>query len=229
MIKENLNLLFDFFLPRICLVCKNKILNSDKILCSDCFNKLEIAQHDRLDFEFERKFLSDKIVHDFQAAFVFQENTPIRQIIHEFKYEDKFIIGKYLGIKVSELLREKIVNWKADIITEVPLHSLRKAERGYNQAEIIAMEIGKRIGIKFNGNILKRIKFTETQTKLNLTDRRENIKDAFKLKKQKLVKNKNIILVDDVITTGATISECAKVLKDNGAKNIYALSVAIAD
>lgn len=229
MIKENLNLLFDFFLPRICLICKNKILNSDKILCSDCFNKLEIAQYDRLDFEFERKFLSDKIVHDFQAAFVFQENTPIRQIIHEFKYEDKFIIGKYLGKKVSELLREKIVDWKADIITEVPLHSLREAERGYNQAEIIAMEIGKRIGIKFNGNILKRIKFTETQTKLNLTDRRENIKDAFKLKKQKLVKNKNIILVDDVITTGATISECAKVLKNNGAKNIYALSVAIAD
>lgn len=229
MIKENLNLIFDFFLPRICVICNGKIINSEKILCYDCFNKMAVPSHERLKSEFGRKFLSDKIINDFQSAFVFLNETPVRQLIHELKYDGKFIIGKYLGKKVSEMLREKINDWKPDIITEVPLHKLRKAERGYNQAEIIAKEIGRQIKIIHCNSILQRIRFTESQTKFNISERKENIKGAFKLKKQKLIKNKNIILVDDVITTGATISECAAVLKNNGAKNIYALSIAIAD
>ncbi len=229
MIIENFNHLLDFFLPRICINCNKKIIDSEKVICSDCFNQLEKATQERINLEYERKFRKENIVKDFQSAFIFLDETPIQKIIHELKYNGKFHIGKYLGEKVSEILNDKLSTWNADLIITIPLHSLRKAERGFNQAEIIAEEIGKIIGINYSKNILKRTRFTETQTHLNLLERKENMINAFKLKNRKIINDKNIILVDDVITTGATVSECARILKNNGAKNIYALSVAIAD
>lgn len=229
MIKENFQKLLDFFLPRICINCKSKILDNEKIICSNCFNLLQFASQERITLEYERKFTKENIVKDFKSAFIFADETPIQNIIHELKYNGKFFIGKYLGKKVSEILMEKINNWNADLIIAIPLHSLRRAERGFNQADIIAKEIGENLKINYGKNILVRTRFTNSQTKLNLVERKQNMKDVFKLKNQKLIENKNIILVDDVITTGATVSECARILTDNGAKNIFALSVAIAD
>ena len=89
--------------------------------------------------------------------------------------------------------------------------------------------VGKNLDIALHTGIIKRKRFTQTQTKLTLEERKENISEAFSLRQKKIIKNKNIILVDDVITTGATITECGMLLKDHGAKNIYALSAAIAD
>ncbi len=179
--------------------------------------------------EFCRKFLNENIVKDFSSAFIFHDDSVIQKVIHKLKYQQEFSVGKTLGEKTAQILEDKLNTWNADLIMAIPLHRLRKAERGFNQAEIIAKTIGNCLKIKYVKNILLRKRFTQTQTKLNLKERKANMKDAFRIKRINKITDKNIILVDDVITTGATVSECAKILKENGASNIFALSVAIAD
>ncbi len=229
MFNNSLNFIIDIFLPRICIICNQSIKDEAKVICENCFNQFEIAGGDRIEKEFVRKFANDKLVGDFHSAFVFHEDSSIQKAIHELKYNNNFSIGSVLGFKTADLLENKLKEWKLDIVLPIPLHHLRKATRGYNQAELIAKAIGKRAKIKFYKGLLKRNRFTETQTKLDLVERKQNMSGAFSVRKTNLIKGKNILLIDDVITTGATISECAKMLLESGANQIYAASVAIAD
>jgi ComF family protein len=134
-----------------------------------------------------------------------------------------------LGKIVGKNLKEQIINWNVDIIVPVPLHSLRKFDRGFNQSKYIANGIGNEIGINVKSNILKRIRYTETQTNLTLKEREENISNAFQAKHKKMIEGNTFLLVDDIITTGATIKECGKVLLANCAVKVYACSAAIAE
>lgn len=147
--------------------------------------------------------------------------------MHALKYEKKFRAGIFLGEKIAEKFNEKIKKFSPDMIIPVPLHKLKKAERGYNQAFYIAEGIARLTGAKVKTGVLKRVKFTETQTQLNSEERRENVKSAFEVKKKNVLKNKNVILVDDVTTTGATTTEAARELKKYGAGKIMLLTVAI--
>ena len=106
---------------------------------------------------------------------------------------------------------------------------LKKADRGYNQSFYIAKGLGKELKIKVSESVIKRIKFTKSQTTMNLKERQENMGEAFRLRNKNKIFKKNILLVDDVITTGATTAECAKVFLDGGANKVYAASIAIAD
>jgi len=221
--------LFDFFLPRLCVSCKTKLATSEKFICSECSSKLEHPTQIRIQKEFSRKFRNDKIISEFASAFIFHNDSVIQELIHSLKYDKQFLVGKFLGQEITNNLKDKILEWNASLIIPVPLHALRKAERGFNQSEQIAKAIGKSFNIPLDTKSLKRSRFTKTQTKLTLAERKENMKKAFNLKANKKIKNQTIILIDDVITTGATITECARVLLENGANKIYALSVAIAD
>jgi ComF family protein len=107
------------------------------------------------------------------------------------------------------------------------LHHIRRAERGFNQSFYLANGIKSVLKIPTITNLLKRRRFTDSQTLLSIIERKENVRDAFSLKKNEKLSGKNILLLDDVITTGATISECGKVLLMAGAVKIYAVSVAI--
>jgi ComF family protein len=139
------------------------------------------------------------------------------------------MIGKYIGSLINDYLAEEIYKWRADFIIPVPLHRLKKAQRGYNQSEFIAKEISKLLDVKLKTNLIKRVKYTETQTSMNLIERRENMKDAFVQKNNADIKNRRIIILDDVTTTGATIEACGKILKEKGAAEIFALSAALTD
>jgi ComF family protein len=151
-----------------------------------------------------------------------------QNLIHELKYKKQFLIGNYLGRLINSELNEYIKSWEADLIIPVPLHQLKKAERGFNQSFYIAKSLSKETGIPVKHKLLKRVKYTQSQTKLNMEGRKANIEGVFKVKNPKEVKNKNIILLDDVITTGSTMNECAKTLQSKGAGEIFALSVALA-
>lgn len=221
--------LFDFFLPRICASCNTKLLLNERTICNNCLDNLELAKEQRLNNEFERKFKNENIISDFTSLYVFKTDSEIQNIIHSFKYNQQYQIGNFLGDQIVNHLSKTIKSWDADLIIPIPLHNLRKAERGFNQSETIAKSIGRNLAIAVNTGIIKRKRFTKTQTKLTLEERKKNISEAFSMKRKNIVKNKNIILVDDVITTGATISECGELLLDNGAKKIHALSAAIAD
>ena len=219
----------DFFLPRFCTSCKAKLPLTEETVCAYCFSKIQRAGEERLNHEFGRKFQSDKIISGFTSLFIFQKDKELQHIIHGLKYDGKFRIGIFLGKLLATELRSKFSEWKIDFIVPVPLHHLKRAERGYNQSEFLAKGMKSVLKIPVKSNFIKRNRFTETQTNLTLLERKENIKNAFSAKRKKIIKGKNILLLDDVITTGATIAECGRILLDNGAAKVYAASIAIAD
>lgn len=224
-----LNALFDFILPRYCVSCKSKLQLNQDSLCNDCYNQIQLSTKQRLQHEFERKFLSSGIVSDFYAPFIFEKDKELQHAIHALKYNNRFRVGIYLGKVLSEKIREAKPEWQFELIIPVPLHRLKKAQRGYNQSLFIAKGAGKNLGMNFSDRILKRIKYTESQTSMTLVERAENISGAFKVTNAKEIKDKSILIVDDVITTGATISECGRALINSGANKIYAASIAVAD
>jgi len=226
---KSINGFFDFFIPRYCPSCKEKLKLEENCICEECLSSIERADRSRLNSEYQRKFASTKIISGFTSLFVFEKDKALQLLIHSIKYNKRFLNAKYLGKFIGKNLKEQILNWNVDIIVPVPLHSLRKFDRGFNQSKYIANGIGNEIGINVKSNILKRIRYTETQTNLTLKEREENISNAFQAKHKKMIEGNTFLLVDDIITTGATIRECGKVLLDEGAARVYACSAAIAD
>lgn len=223
-----LNSFLDFLFPPFCHICKEKMGNS-KIVCEDCLSKIQHATSERIETEFNRKFRDAKIISEFCSLFVFEKDKEFQTLIHTLKYDGKLYVGKFLGQLIAVELKEKLQSWNCDIIIPVPLHPVKRAERGYNQSDFIAKGISSILKIPVSTKILKRKRFTQSQTTMTLTERKENIEGAFSLRNGVSVTGKKIILLDDVITTGATISECGRVLLNAGAEKVFALSAAIAD
>lgn len=223
------NALLDFIFPSFCASCKSKLSISERFVCPFCLSKIQIATIERIEHEFRRKFLSDLLISGFLSSYVFEKEKELQRILHELKYNGKFLLGKYLGEIVTKDTIEIMKSWNPSLLLPIPLHQLKKAERGYNQSDFICKGISNVLGIPYKTNILKRTRFTLSQTTMTLEERKQNIQEAFMLKKKNAIEGKRIIIVDDVITTGATITECAKLLLENGADKIYAFSIAIAD
>ncbi|MHB1687580.1 MAG: ComF family protein [Ignavibacteriaceae bacterium] len=221
--------IFDFFLPRFCASCKTKLLAGENVVCYNCLSKIRRADPIRIILEYERKFKESSIISDFYPLYIFEKEKEVQQIIHQLKYNQRFLIGMFLGENLGRAISNTIRQWQIDIVVPIPLHHLKKAERGYNQSLYIAKGLNKILRIPVNSRIIKRKKFTQSQTTMNLEEREQNIKDAFSIKKNSGVQNKNILLVDDVITTGATIRECGKLMLNYGANKVYAASIAVAD
>ncbi len=219
----------DFILPRFCCACERKLSTDQNTICDRCFSKIRHTSAARLQNEFEKKFGHKKIISDFFAPFVFETDRELQRVLHSFKYDKKFRTGIFLGNILALKLKEQKPHWQFDIILPIPLHQLKKAERGYNQSLFIAKGTEKIFNVNFSDQIVKRVRYTESQTQLNAKEREENISDAFRVRKNNIVAGKNILLLDDVITTGATISECGKTLLEAGANKVYAASIAIAD
>ena len=226
---SRLNLIFDFLLPRFCSSCNKKLTVDDKIICDSCFSEFENVEEELLKSEYNRKFRNDGLISDFYSAYIFRDKSPLEKLIHKLKYEQNYQIGRFLGEKIGHQIRLSFESWSADLIIPIPLHALKKAERGFNQSDEIAKGLSKTLKLAYSSRVVKRIRFTKTQTQFSLSERKENISNAFKVMRKKSINGKNIILVDDVITTGATTSECAKVLLNAGANKIYVVSVALAD
>jgi ComF family protein len=169
------------------------------------------------------------MVHQETNTFVFEKDKELQHTIHSLKYNNKFQVGIFLGKILAAKIQSNRPNWKIDLIIPIPLHQLKKAERGYNQSYYIAKGMSKFLNVPCSDRIVKRKKYTESQTTMTLTERQENISDAFKIRNKNVVNGKTILLIDDVITTGATVSECGTVLLKSGAKKIYSASIAIAD
>ena len=220
--------ILDFFLPRFCPSCKIKLLSGEKFICLSCLNKIKKIDKSRLEFEFNKKFLNQKIISGFTSFYLFEKDKELQHLIHSLKYNGKFLTGSFLGEVLGKKIKNELLSWNLNLILPIPLHQLKKAERGYNQSLYISKGLSKEINIPVGSGIITR-KYTQSQTTMNLLERQKNIEEAFKVKNKKKITGKNILLIDDVITTGATISECGKVLLDSGAKRVYAASVAVAD
>ena len=224
-----LSTIFDFILPRFCPACQKKLSLTEKLICDDCRETFVYTDEKLIQFEYERKFAQSKIITDFFPLLIFEKDSPLQHVIHQIKYQKKFLLAVELGEMLGNSLLKNKPTWHIDIILPVPLHSLKKAERGFNQSFYIAKGIKKVTQIPVSQSLLKRKRYTESQTQKNLIERAENMSEAFALKRSDKVAGKNVLLIDDVITTGATIRECGKILRECGAANIYAASIALAE
>jgi ComF family protein len=216
----------DYLIPRFCTVCNSSLKVNDKFICCSCRGSIQFLSDSKIESEFQRKFYPDKIVDDFTSLYIFDEGKALQKLIHELKYGKKFKIGIYLGHKLGHYKKKIIHSWNADFIIPIPLFTLKRVERGFNQSFYIAKGLSKETKIPIKNNLAKRTKNTISQTTLSLAERKENINEAFILNKIGKIQDKRVIILDDIITTGATVSELAKTLKNFGAFKVFTISVA---
>lgn len=212
-----------------CALCCNEIFDDDLLICDKCKIRLPYILGTKCLHCSEPipsgkyclrckglKFECDKIISPFSY------DDIIKSMVLGLKYHDKkqhaYMLGRYMAMCfVDEML-------PCDYITCVPLCAKRFKERGYNQAELIAEVFASYLNMPLCKDMLIRVKETITQTELNGEERRANMKGAFKVVNKEDVKDKIIVIVDDVYTTGATVNECAVALKSAGAKAVYAVT-----
>lgn len=230
---KNLKSIINWIFSDKCMCCSKEIEHNG-MFCPECFKNIVF-----IDFPFCKrcgKMLPTSYDSEMLCDFCFNQERPFdigrslfvynnqsRKIIMRIKKEaDENIARKCAGMLIKRY--ENVIN-RADLIIPVPSHFLRILKRGFNPATIIASYISKLSGIPMANNILKRIKRTEYQKNKTLVERTENVREAFKVTRQ-TVSGKNILLIDDVITTGATISACSKTLKESGANTVIFTTIA---
>jgi competence protein ComFC len=150
---------------------------------------------------------------------------PVDTIIHHFKYKRKIQLSVLLGRAMATIIRSDHVLKDADMIVPIPLFWWKYLRRGYNQAALLSQIVSEECAIKI-ADIMRRIKHTKTQTRLDEEARRRNVRNAFAVKNGE-IEDKTVLLIDDVLTTGATMNECARALKEAGAKEVYSCVAAI--
>lgn len=214
-----LETVLDFIFPPTCGFC-NKI--GEGYLCKNC--KRNIIHSDiylnQLDLYQDNHAFIDELFY------LFSYTGIIREKILQYKFEDK----AYLANSIYEFFmnNEKLYGFlkKYDIIIPIPISSLRKRERGYNQSELLSRKISAMVDIPMETQVLKKEKHNQPQSSLTKQQRKENVKNVYKVQNELKISNKNVLLLDDVYTTGATMSECAKILKGAGCQSVGALTIA---
>lgn len=150
----------------------------------------------------------------------------VRHLIHDFKYNKREYLRRPLADWLADTLDDpRIIATPIDALIPVPLHPMRQRERGYNQAQLLAELLAGDYHFPLLHN-LRRARYTQTQTSFDRSERMENLHDAFLVSDNAAVKNKNLVLVDDVLTTGSTLNECARTLLQAGAASVRAICVA---
>lgn len=230
----------DLFYPRKCLACKDVLApaESSKHVCAGCFAKIkfnvppfchacgrhleDLKTHKnlcpqclRLKFNFDRAFSPCSY------------DGVVKELIHEFKYKGKIRLAKPLGALMADFIREYSLPIEyIDHILPMPLSKTRLREREFNQAHHLSNHIASEFGKTILEGALIRTRHTRSQTELEIHERRKNILGSFKVAEPETVKNMNLLLVDDVLTTGATSSEAAGALKEAGANIVFVLTLA---
>ena len=222
--------IIDFFYPPVCIVCNSDRIPRSEKVCPQCWESIpRITQNMPQYKELCEILVRKKSAHELISCFLFTRKGAFRHIIHALKYR-KF---RSIGICLGQLIGTKLLDQHTefDIIVPVPLHRVKLRERGYNQSDLIAQGISSILHKPVVPGCLRRTKNTASQTTLSIEDRQQNMKNAFIIlpKQEHYVKAKSCLLVDDIITTGATVKACIAVLRRAGAARIIVVSSALAE
>lgn len=228
------NFLLDLLFPKFCLNCGKE----GSYLCQDCFSLIDTFKRQYCPFCSEPKIVLDgktcnscrkpKKLAGLYCA-VSYDNFIVKKLINQFKYEPyiKELSKPLTLLIVTHFINlNNLPNFKEFILIPVPLHKKKLKQRGFNQASEIGKELSKNLKVPLFDNVLIKIKQTLAQVELKKEQREKNIKGVFACQKPELVKNRKILLIDDIFTTGSTVEECARVLKTAGAKEIWGIAVA---
>jgi ComF family protein len=231
-----LEALVSLFYPPVCAVCGANVGPSE-YLCDACEAKAtrivppfcEICSEPfpgAITNAFTCANCGNRKLHFEAAVAAYRSRGIVRHVIHDFKYNKQLhlrhVVSRWLADALADV---RLRGWRFDALVPVPLHPARRRERGFNQAELLAEFVSERFSIE-SKPILERIRYTKTQTAFDRAERMENLRDAFRLRKNADVRGYRMLLIDDVLTTGSTLSECARVLKAAGAVSVHAATAA---
>ena len=210
-----LSTLLNFFYPRICLSCGNVLLQHERFLCLHCLLNLPETRYHEFDSSpLSLLFLGRVSVENVGAFLFYKKGNHTQKILHQLKYFGVKEVGFFLGQMYGTYLIQH-EKWKTvDLIIPIPLHKKKERKRGYNQSEWIAKGLSVGMQIPYNTKLLVRTEFTETQTRKSRFHRWENVKKVFQVVDADALKNKHILLCDDVLTTGATLEAAIQKLTE---------------
>ena len=221
----------DFIYPPVCFTCNRMLAEGETRVCNRCWGSfVRVTPDHPIWQEIEQRLSGEIRLSGLVSSYLFEKNSRLSEVIHLLKYSGIKSLGTKLGREIGDRFEEWNLTRGIDYLIPVPLHPLKKRERGYNQAEIIARGISEVTRIPVDASFLVRKKYTASQTRLDRSQRLENVAGAFAVRQTRMMDaaDRSFVLVDDVITTGATIGACMKILKSLGAAGVYASSVALA-
>lgn len=224
MVRELLHLFF----PRVCPGCSDALLRNEKLICRTCFVQLpQTAFHNNpFDNPINRLFWGRIPIYASSAFLYFRKSGVVQELLHALKYGNQPEIGTFLGAEYGKTLTNSNPFCSSDIILPIPLHGKRQQQRGYNQSAFFADGLSANLKIESSNAVLHRNDFQSSQTKKGRFERWQNVSTVFEVSKPEKVHNKHVLLVDDVITTGATIEACARQLLLSGASRVSVLCIA---
>lgn len=215
--------------PPSCVVCADvQISERTRFVCERCWRNVEQARIPLPRYAETDEACAAGIDLDLSAWYY---DGEIAALIPSMKYHNRPALAKILGELAAARIQPDLhaVLASSAVLAPVPLHPRRRRERGFDQSLLIAQALSKKWGITMMPKLLRRIRFTEKQVKLNAQERAQNVSGAFAIDKRFVATEDTVLLVDDVITTGATVSGCATILKAAGFERVYAITLARTD
>lgn len=202
--------IYDFIIPQIpeCVYCGTNKNLIDDYVCEEC----EIIKE---------KLKIEKENHEFLSCYYYDD--IIKKVIWNYKYNYNGYLADYIANEILKIFDKNAL--EADFITNVPLHRKKKRKRGFDQAKEICLCIEKKTGIPYKP-LLMRIRNTKAQAYLSMSERKQNVKNAFKINNKEKIRNKSVIIIDDVLTTGSTIKSCSEEMIKQGIKNTIPITFA---
>ena len=215
------------FYPSLCYGCNNELIQGDQYICLQCQTEMGRTYFESIrDNPVEKLFWGRADIQCAASTFYYIDKTPLQQIVHQIKYRQEkelgIHMGKIMGIHGTEFFTE----CKTDLCIPMPLHPKKEYKRGYNQASLLCEGIFKQTGIPYNEKALVRNENTRTQTKKSRIERWKNVASVFDVIEPLVINDKHVVVVDDVITTGASTEACVNTLMQHGAKTVGIYSLA---
>lgn len=219
----------DLFFPHACLGCGNDIISTESMLCLPCISNLPHTNFEKLAGNPVEKIFRGRVnIHAASSQFYFSKGHLVQYLIHQLKYNGNKQAGEYLGVIMGKALLQSERFAGIDYLIPLPLYADKEFKRGYNQAEVICNGMCSAMQVPVHAKNVIRQRYTDTQTKKHRTERWENVEGSFHILHPEKLQGKNILLVDDVITTGASLEACAQILLKIPSIKISVATLAVA-
>jgi ComF family protein len=229
MLKDFLSDITSLIYPQVCVACNGSLFKHEQPICNKCYLTLPKTNfHLQKDNPLHKVFCGRVDVASASSFLFFQKKGMVQKMLHALKYKGKPEVAQLLGKWYAEDLKQNNIVSAFDYIIPVPLHKKRQQKRSYNQSEYFAKGLNEVLGIPIVTNVLLKTHFTETQTHKTRAERTENILQSFSIEHAEVIDNKNVLLVDDVITTGATLEACIIQLQKGTKTKVSVASIAFA-
>lgn len=223
-----LNDISNVLVPRVCFGCNAHLLGGEHLLCTPCRNDLPLTDYTfNVENPVDRIFYGRINIKKANSFLFFAEKGTVQQLLHYLKYKNQEKIGAFLGDWLGQSIVDKGFSDKIDLVIPVPLHSKKMRQRGYNQVTQFGLRLAEHLEAEFRDDILLKTSNSKTQTKKGRVGRWFENKSLYTIENSQVIQGKNILLVDDIITTGATIEMCAKALQISPGINVYVASMAV--